>query len=705
MRLRTALLAAAALVLPSLAQAADASDAAANDAPADIVVTASKLNAARAAIQPEVGASLYSFDSAAIEALPGGRNVELNQVLLRAPGVVQDSFGQIHVRGDHNDIQYRINGVILPEGLNVFGQSISPRFADKISLITGALPAQYGLRTGGIVNIQTRGSGFDNGGSVSVYGGSHGQVQPSFEMSGGGGRTSYFVSGSYLHTDLGIESPDGSSTPLHDASDQATGFAYIDHILSDSSKLSLILGTSHSFFEIPNNRGAQPGGGLIANGVGSFPSENINDRQRETTHYAIGSYLYTADRFTGQFSVFGRYSSLFYTPSPAIADLLYSGIGQRAYKRDVAFGGQAEGKYDLTPAHTLRAGLVYQQDRSSSNTSSLVLPTDASGAQTSDVPFNLYDSSARTARTYSVYLQDEWKPFVALVVNYGVRFDRFEGFLSEQQLSPRLNFVLTPTEGLTIHGGYSRYFTPPPFELVANDTVARFVGTTAEFPNGTVSTTPKAERANYYDIGIEQHLGHLTLGIDAYYKDARNLLDEGQFGAPIILTPFNYEKGRVRGVEFSANYSHGPWTAYANAAISKAEGTNITSSEASFDPGDLAYISNHYIYLDHDQTVSASGGVSWSKDGTKLSVDGIFGSGLRADGAVPNGRKLPNYTVINLATSHDFNLPLAGKVEARLDVVNVFDEKYEIRDGTGVGVGAPQFGARRGVFVGFSKLF
>lgn len=40
---------------------------------------------------------------------------------------------------------------------------------------------------------------------------------------------------------------------------------------------------------------------------------------------------------------------------------------------------------------------------------------------------------------------------------------------------------------------------------------------------------------------------------------------------------------------------------------------------------------------------------------------------------------------------------------ARLDVVNVFDNVYEIRDGTGVGVGAPQFGPRRGLFFGVKK--
>ena len=59
-----------------------------------------------------------------LQTIPQGDNAPLNQVLLQAPGVAQDSFGQIHVRGDHANVQYRLNGVQLPEGLSVFGQAI-----------------------------------------------------------------------------------------------------------------------------------------------------------------------------------------------------------------------------------------------------------------------------------------------------------------------------------------------------------------------------------------------------------------------------------------------------------------------------------------------------------------------------------------------------------------------------------------------------
>ncbi len=702
MRLRVSILA---LLLGSAAPAL--ADAAATVPVADdeIIVTARKLNAARASIQPDTGASTYSFDAAALDTLPGGRNAPLNQVLLRAPGVAQDSFGQLHIRGDHNGIQFRVNGVILPEGLNVFGQSLSPRFANNVTLITGALPAQYGLRVAGVVNISTKGSGFDNGGAISIYGGSHGIIQPSAEISGTSGSNSYFVSGSYLHSNIGIESPDSSRTPLHDRTDQWSGFGYFDHIIDDQNKVTLILGTSNQQFQIPNRRGEQPSLGLIVNGNSAFPSENLDGRQRETTHYAIASYLHDTGNFTGQVSLFGRYSALKYTPDKGFGQLLYDGISQSAYKRDVAAGIQAEGKYKLSDSHILRAGAVIQRDRATSNTASDVLGVDGNGNQTGDVPFTITDNSASTAWTYTAYVQDEWKPFAVLTINYGLRFDRFQGYLSEQQLSPRINFILEPGAGFTLHGGYSRYFTPPPFELVSNASVARFVGTTAQFPNGTISDTPRAERANYFDLGFVQKIGSFSFGIDSYYKTARNLIDEGQFGAPIILTPFNYANGRVRGVEFTANYQKGPWTLYGNFAVSDAQGKGITSSQATFDPGDLAYIANNFIPLDHDQRFTGSAGASWSADDHHLGIDMLYGSGLRSDGATPNGAKLPPYVTVNISASQTLDLGKAGPLELRFDIINLFDHVYEIRDGTGVGVGAPQFGQRQGFFVGVTKHF
>src|SRR6202795_2483469 len=228
------------LSLAHAAFAADAADSAVDSggpgSPAaldEVVVIAQRLNEARNGIQTQTGASIYVINEAAIAAAPGGDNQLLNQVIMQAPDVAQDSFGQFHVRGEHNGLQYRLNGMILPEGISVFGQSLDPRLISSLTLVTGALPAEYGLRTAGIIDIKTKSGVIDPGGAISLYGGSHGEVAPSINYGGSYGSINYFVSGDFLRNDLGIESPDGRSNPIHDHTTQYHGFGYFEDILDE----------------------------------------------------------------------------------------------------------------------------------------------------------------------------------------------------------------------------------------------------------------------------------------------------------------------------------------------------------------------------------------------------------------------------------------------------------------------------------------
>jgi outer membrane cobalamin receptor len=717
-------LAASACLLGAAARPAFAADPdGSGTAVGEVVVTARRLDAARATIQPQTGASTYAISAQAIQAMPGGDNAALNQVVLQAPGVAQDSFGQLHIRGEHNGLQYRLNGVILPEGLSVFGQALSPRLAGSVELITGALPAQYGLRTAGVIDITTKSGATQNGGDVSIYGGSHGEIEPSIEYRGGSDRFNYFVSGSYLQSGLGVESPDGRSDPLHDDTRQYQGFAYLEYLLDNDSRVSAIFGESDERFEIPNIAGQAPSltfgpsadpslnPALNVDGQTTYPSARLDESQHEATQYGVVSYLHTTDRLTLQVSLFARYSTLDFTPDK-LGDLLFDGIAQTADKTDTAGGIQAEGVYHLTDAHTLRSGVIIEVDHSTSRTSSLVIPLDPiTSLQTTTTPERIVDDGNRTSGSYSVYLQDEWKLLSALTLNYGLRFDQFNGFRTENQVSPRANLVWTPFKATTVHIGYSRYFSPPPFELVGAETVGKFANTTAASAV-TADTTPYAERADYYDVGVSQKVTrNLTIGVDTYLKLSKHLIDEGQFGAPIILTPFNYENGRQMGTELTVTYVRGPLNAYVNFAAENAMGRNIISSQFSFDPADLAYIKNHYIYLDHNAAYTASAGASYLWLGTRFSADLLYGSGLRADETTSGGNNIPNgdalapYTQVNLSVSRKFKLAAAGPLEVRFDIVNAFDDKYEIRNGTGVGVGAPQFGPRQGFFGGVTKFF
>lgn len=701
-----------------------AAAAAPSTAPADadtlslpaIVVTAQHLDEERSHIQTQTGASTYTIDAQAIAATPGGANTLLNQVVLQAPDVAQDSFGQYHVRGEHAGLQYRINGVILPEGIAVFGQTLDPRLISSISLVTGALPAEYGLRTAGIIDITTKSGLQAPGGFLSVYGGSHGEIQPSVAYGGGAGAFSYFVTGDFIRDDLGIESPDGSSNPIHDHTTQYHGFGYFEDILDDENRVALMLGSSVGKFQIPDLYGERPTLGLEVDGVSAFPSQGLNESQREVTQFGALSWQHSAGALNVQTSFIARYSSLTFEPDFP-GDLLFTGISQQAYKQNVAYAAQSDAGYTLDDAHTLRAGVFLQSDHSISDTASQVLLADPSGpGGFATSPTTLVDNGSATEWIYSAYLQDEWKALPDFTVNYGLRLDKFTAYTADKQVSPRLNVVWQALTDTTLHAGYSRYMSPPPFELVGGKDISLFQNTSSS-PLTPLAALPQAEHANYYDAGVQQKLTHaFTVGVDTYYKQSTNLVDEGQFGAPIILTPFNYRYGKQYGAEFTANYTTANFNAYLNLAVQSAKGKDIDSAQFNFTPADLDYIAHNWIHLDHEQQHTASGGLSYLWNGTRASADFLLGSGLRADlqlppgqtngyggDDVPNGIHLPYYTQVNAGITHVFDVRDAGTITARFDVINVFDRIYQIRNGTGVGVGAPQFGARRGFFVGLSK--
>src|SRR5438034_9141566 len=234
-----------------------------------------------------------------------------------------------------------------------------------------------------------------------------------------------------------------------------------------------------------------------------------------------------------QASVFTLYSSVLFRPDNT-GDLIFNGVASRV-DRDIFSNGVAlDASYKLNDQHTLRGGFLINAQHATVGTSTLVFPVDANGNQTSDVPLRIVDNSGKYGYLYGLYLQDEWKPFEQLTINFGGRLDFVNAFVDENQLSPRINVVYEPFKGTTLHAGYARYFTPPPLENVDQSTISKFAGTTNESAI-TLDSPVKAERAHYFDAGVTQKIGDgLQLGIDGFYKHARNVLDEGQFGQALI---------------------------------------------------------------------------------------------------------------------------------------------------------------------------
>lgn len=683
------------------------------DAIATVQVRSAHLKAARIDLSPKTGTTIYAVDKHMVDMMGQGDSTPFNEVLLRLPGVAQDSkaSGGLHVRDDHANVQYRINGVQLPESITGFGQSIDTRQIDETDFMTGALPAQFGLRTAGIVDIQTKEGHASPGGRIGVLAGANNYSNSSAEFFGSVGSFNYYVSGSYLSNGLGIENPTSERSALHDKTQQAKTFGNLSYFLDDSSRLGLMFGTYNGKFQIPNNPAQTPAFSLSGvsdadAGTSSLPSSQLNENQREVNRFLVLSYQKTMGAANFQLSAFRQYSQLHFTPD-AQGDLVYNGVASDTLRSNSSSGMQADLSYKLNLWHTLRTGLAYTRQLTHSDNTVAVFPTDDAGAQTSNDPFKINDNSSKTGNLYSVYLQDEWHIAAPLTLNYGVRFDRVSAFVEEQQWSPRLNLAYKLSEATAIHAGYSRYFTPPPQELASQASINLYTNTT-NAPEVPTSDNVKSERTHYFDIGLSHKVNDmLTLTADVYYKRIRNMLDEGQFGQALILSPFNYAKGYAKGLELSSVYNNHNWGGFLNFTVQKAQAQNIISGQSLFAPDELAYIANHDIYVDHDQTYSVSGGAHYHFGDSQISADVLYGSGLRKtlDGGTPNGAALDAYTTLNAAYTHNWKKTFFGDVEGRIAMINLFDKSYLLRDGSGVGVGAPQFGARRTLFVGLSASF
>ena len=686
-----------------MSSAAYGQTAPADDTPIDLDVTARRLDQARGSIQPSLGATVYDFSRPFIENVPLGENAPLNQVLLRAPSVVQDGFGQIHVRGDHSNLQYRLDGVQLPDGLSRFSQFLMTRSINQMSLLTGALPAQYGLRTAGVVDIAVKSGSTDPGADLSVTGGSRNYAQPAGSYGGRSGKVDYFVTGQFLHNGLGIENPTASFSPIHDDTDQWTALAKVTGLIDESTRLSLIAGGMNAAFQIPNVPWQIPNYTVF--GQSDWNSGILDQRQWENTYFGIASLQKSYGNLDFQLSGFARYSALYYQPD-AIGDLLYNGIAPWTNRKSFAFGIQGDGSWKVAKDHTLRGGFLVQRERSTAFTAGNVLPLMAdpddpdAEPSPSDQPIGYTDGFDVTGWTYSVYLQDEWRVLPSVTLNFGLRFDAISGVTSEYQFSPRVNLVWHPAPAFTFRAGYSRYFTPPPLTQISASSLAILTGT-AVAPETLQNDPVRAERADFFDVGVSvKPLRGLTLGLSAYYKISQNLLDNGQFGAPIVISAFNYANGIVKGVEFNASYDDGPWNLYFNGAYSDNIATNINSAQFNFGPEELAYIANNWIVTDHNQGWTFSTGAAYTFNAgkewaTRVSADVLFGSGLRTSVVTPNDLSLPNYAVVNASVAQNIPIGLGKGTQLRFDAINLFDTVYQLRDGEGVGVGAPQFGQRQ----------
>lgn len=647
---------------------------------------------------PKIGATSFALDSAAIQSLPQGKDTPIDKLVLQTPGISYDSAVSnpaFHIRNEYANTQTRINGIMLPEGVSGLGPVLETGFIGHFDLLTGALPAQYGLRTAGVLDLTTK-SEFAPGGSVSVNAGSFNTFSPSFEYSGSGEKTQYYFTGRYMQNDQGLENSTPSAYAIHDKTEQGKYFGYVSTLLGDSRRLTFMSGASDSRFQIPNTPGQAPLGDF---GPAAFDSTLLNENERDTFLFNILALQTKGDDFDTQLSVFSRYADTHFVPD-TVGDLIFNDVASDVQRKSLLNGVQFDGSKRLNEVHTLRAGFGVAAEQTNVDNNSTVLP-GAVGAVTGP-PITITDANSKLGWNLGVYLQDEWKLTDTLTLNTGVRFDQLSQFVDENQVSPRIALVDEPFENTSLHIGYARYFTPPMQAQATQTNLSLFANTLSQ-PDVSINDPVKPERSHYFDVGVDQKLlPGLTVGLDAYYKIATDLIDDGQFGQAVVLTQFNWARGYSEGAEAKIKYQNGNFSAYANFAFNITRATDPISNQYLLDPDEYAFLLTHYHYTDDMQMLTGSAGASYRWDRTLFSINMKYGSGLPSGFA--NSSFNEPYVTANLGIAHEIQVvPGSKPLTVRFDVVNLFDKIYAIRDGSGIGVFAPQFGQRRGFYLGLSQ--
>lgn len=373
--------------------------------------------------------------------------------------------------------------------------------------------------------------------------------------------------------------------------------------------------------------------------------------------YAVAAYQHSTGSFSLQAALFGGFaedSALF---------------RERTNERRGSWGTQIDASQSLGETNMLRFGLL--ATRSTVNERDLAA---------------LGSSATRTS--LGLYAQDEWRLAPALTLNGGARLEWLRDLRSGVVVEPRASLVWKSTAGLTAHIGYARYASAPPLGGEPN------------------SRSLPDERDDYLDAGVQQQLGAFTLGLDAYTRSARNLIEEHQPLGSVVADAFEFRRARMKGLELSSTFARGATTAWANLSLAAARGRTILGGTRFFDPQSIVAASRHDVALASERPVSASGGFTRSFGKLTLGADALVSSGTvrTIDVADPNGSRSSPYALFGLSAVYHARLA-ERPADLRVDLTNVTNVHYATSNSANLEGGWTDWGRGRAITIGIEQTF
>ena len=555
----------------------------------------------------------------------------IESIVASTPGFVTDDNGRMHPRGSESQVQYVIDGVPVTDNLSaIFSTSLDARTLRTVEVLTGGIPAEFGDKLAGVINVNTR-SGLEGPtqGAISFSGGSFSTGEAAADFSTHTRKLGFLANLSSSTSQRFLDPP--TIDNFHNFGRTGKAFFRLDYQFDANNSLRGVFNFGGSNFQVPNR--------FEQEAAGQDQRQRLRDNSQNISYQHIFS-----PNSVAQFSFFHRQSNAKLISNalstPVVADQdrtlqNYGAIGSLALTRgshNIKFGGQMT----ITPVDEHFSFYPTQAFPDLVDEEGNVFPNPVNNFNAGN-PFVFNQS--KTGRTLSAYVQDRFTLVKNLTLDLGVRYDNYKLLIGEQAVSPRVAVAyFIPKTQTTLRASYNRLFQPPPAEnlLLASSPAAAALSPISVLQGITTVQPILPDKQNSFEAGAQQLLSkNFRLNLTVYQKRIENFSDKDQFFETGVIFPIAISSGRVTGeeVRLESTDIHGfhTFVSYANA---RAFGvTPITGGLfLGEDPQDL-FLHGLKFANDHDQRNEAQFQVSYNHrpSGLYASFSGRFDSGVPAD--------------------------------------------------------------------------
>jgi len=593
-------------------------------------------------------------------------------------GAVRAPTGEVHIRGQHAEYTYYVDGVPVPAGISgSLNELFDPQVVNQIDFQTGGWDAEYGNKNAAVVNVTTR---IPSGGlhlDASGYGGSFTSNGQALNLSTNAGKVGLFFSGARQQTDMrrepvAFDSLRNAVENFHNDGSDLFGFAKLQYVPSDRDVVNLDLNRSRTRFAVPFDS---------AEGV-------IDDHQQDVNGFVNLGWRHRADASELFLGAFFRDGSLNYTPglSDSATFVFFPDTAHYILSENRKFHTTGlKLDYTLQPHHGLefKTGVLASYTRGNENFSTVTNSGSPGPASVSD----LKGSDVGVYAQAAIAPSDHWE------IRTGVRFDNhnapFAG--NQHQVSPRVKLSLFPDPANTFWVYYGRLFLPTNVEDLR--------AITSDAQGGVAAAPTLPERDDFYEVGyVHRFPFGVVTKLSAYHKRSSPGIDDNTVPGSAIVTSVDIEQARITGIEAVAEIRpRGPVSGYVNVALNHAYGYGaITGGFFPAEPPSGTFD------LDHDQRLSGVANLVYSARGFYVSATGTYGSGL-TNGADPDSTygtglfdfnksiKVDPSFIVSASAGYAFAL---GQIVVRPQVYveNAFDHRYLLKGAffSGASFGRPR---------------